>query len=158
MTVTAISSRRHPASSATSDSEWTLTLNLRVTGDADPAMIELIRQLSGYERPSTPTSVVPRALRIDPQARSVTRGNRLIMLSRLEFDLLLYLAEHRGQAFTREHLLETVWGGPSTGTRTVDVHVRRLRAKAGDGPLVATIRGFGYRLAEAAVVQVVRAN
>jgi DNA-binding response OmpR family regulator len=132
---------------------WTLTFDVKVTGDADPAVLELIRELS---RVADRTAPAPhRLLRIDPLARSIRRGSTTIELSRLEFDLLLYLAEHPGRAFTREHLLERIWRGSSTGTRTVDVHVRRLRVKIGDGPLVTTVRSIGYRLADGVQLEIV---
>ncbi len=132
---------------------WTLTFDVRVTGDADPAVLELIRELSRVADRTDPTS--HRTLRIDPLARCVRRGATTIELSRLEFDLLLYLARNPGRAFSREHLLEQIWHGASTGTRTVDVHVRRLRLKIGDGPLVTTVRSIGYRLADGVQLEVV---
>ena len=62
--------------------------------------------------------------------------------------LLLALAEHRGRVQARSHLLETVWeAAPDIQTRTVDMHVQRLRVKLGpEGELIETIRGFGYRV------------
>lgn len=83
---------------------------------------------------------------IYPDARVVRFGESELALSRLEFDLLLFLAEHPGQVFSRAQLLESVWGDAHVGRRTIDVHVRRLRAKIDDRfPLVTTIRGVGYR-------------
>jgi DNA-binding response OmpR family regulator len=133
---------------------WTLTFDVQVTGDADPAVIELIRELSRVAADHS----APRPRRvivIDPRARSVRRGDTTIELSRLEFDLLLYLARNPGRAFSREHLLTHIWGGTSTGTRTVDVHIRRLRVKIGDGPLVTTVRSIGYRLADGVQLDIV---
>lgn len=71
-----------------------------------------------------------------------------VELTRREYELLLHLAEHAGQAFTREQLLRAVWHQVIvSGQRTVDVHIRRLRAKLGDrGPVITTVRGVGYRL------------
>ena len=70
-------------------------------------------------------------------------------LTHQEFELLAFLAQHRGRAFTRDQLLERVWGDAYTGgTRTVDIHVRRLRAKLGPtaGELIETVRNLGYKL------------
>jgi two-component system phosphate regulon response regulator PhoB len=69
-------------------------------------------------------------------------------LTPTEFKLLLTLAERRGRVQARTHLLQTVWdAAPDIQTRTVDMHVQRLRAKLGvAGDLIETVRGFGYRL------------
>jgi len=72
-------------------------------------------------------------------------------LTHLEFELLKFLATHRGVVYTREMLLSLVWGEDYYGgTRTVDVHVRRLRAKLGEQHenLIQTVRGVGYRFEE----------
>ena len=71
-----------------------------------------------------------------------------------EFELLKFLASRPGRAYTREALLQEVWGyGFYGGTRTVDVHIRRLRAKLGvaDEHLIETVRGVGYRAADFAL-------
>jgi two-component system phosphate regulon response regulator PhoB len=71
-----------------------------------------------------------------------------VELTPTEFKLLLTLAERRGRVQSRSHLLETVWdAAPDIQTRTVDMHVQRLRGKLGPaGDLIETVRGFGYRL------------
>jgi DNA-binding response OmpR family regulator len=71
-----------------------------------------------------------------------------VRLTRREFDLLLFLSENRRRVFSREQLLTRVWGYEWVGgSRTVDVHIRRLRVKLGqDGPVVCTVHGVGYRL------------
>jgi len=79
----------------------------------------------------------------------------VVPFTRIEFDLLMFLATHPRQVFTREQLLHHVWGFSRGGLRTVDVHIRRLRAKLPDRPLVVTVRGVGYRLADEADVRVV---
>lgn len=95
------------------------------------------------ERPAVDAGV---EVHIYPDSRLVRFGDEELALSRLEFDLLLFLAEHPGQVFSRAQLLESVWGDAHVGRRTIDVHVRRLRAKIDDRfPLVTTIRGVGYR-------------
>jgi two-component system response regulator MtrA len=87
---------------------------------------------------------------IDVTGHEVTRGETSISLTPLEFDLLLALAEKPSQVFTREMLLETVWGYQyKADTRLVNVHVQRLRAKveldAETPRIVMTVRGVGYR-------------
>ncbi|WBB93305.1 winged helix-turn-helix domain-containing protein [Verrucosispora sp. WMMC514] len=95
-------------------------------------------------------------LRIDPRARAVYRDRTAIVLTRREYDLLLCLAQHPRQVFTRQQLLDQAWGQPYTGPRSVDVHIRRLRAKIGtDVPVVTTLRGVGYRLGTDCAVEVV---
>ncbi|MHA3682912.1 MtrAB system response regulator MtrA [Leucobacter sp. HY1910] len=89
-------------------------------------------------------------LTIDVSAHEVRRGNQPISLTPLEFDLLAILARKPQQVFTREVLLEKVWGYQyKADTRLVNVHVQRLRAKIEQDPdhptIVATVRGVGYR-------------
>lgn len=88
------------------------------------------------------------ALRIDRAAHRVTVGDREIELTPTEYKLLLILAERRGRVQARSHLLESVWdAAPDIQTRTVDMHVQRLRTKLGAaGELIETVRGFGYRI------------
>lgn len=96
-------------------------------------------------------------VRVYPDSRLVRVGAREVALSRLEFDLLLHLAEHPGQVLTRTRLLENVWGDVHVGPRTIDVHVRRVRVKVGARfPLVTTIRGVGYRFDGQGLVSVIR--
>jgi two-component system, OmpR family, response regulator MtrA len=89
-------------------------------------------------------------LAIDVGARTVARDGTVIPLTRTEFDLLVELARRPGQVFTREVLLERIWGYDFLGdSRLVDVAVGRLRAKIESEPvsrtLIVTIRGVGYR-------------
>src|SRR5580704_8391726 len=88
------------------------------------------------------------AVRIDRAAHRVTVGRDEIELTPTEFKLLLTLAERKGRVQARSHLLEAVWeAAPDIQTRTVDMHVQRLRMKLGAaGDLIETVRGFGYRL------------
>jgi two-component system OmpR family response regulator len=89
------------------------------------------------------------ALRLDLAARTVLCAGAPVRLTRREFDLFAFLARNPRRVFRRAHLLAQVWGYEMvSGERTVDVHVRRLRAKLG-GTVVATVRGVGYRLDEA---------
>lgn len=87
---------------------------------------------------------------IDVPAHKVTRGGQQISLTPLEFDLLVALARKPRQVFTREVLLEQVWGyRHAADTRLVNVHVQRLRAKVEKDPenpeIVLTVRGVGYK-------------
>jgi DNA-binding response OmpR family regulator len=86
---------------------------------------------------------------IDPGRRIVTRSGNRIPLTQLEFDLLSFLAARPGQVFSRDKLMERVWGSEDfSDTGTVTVHVRRLRAKLGLGDepeLIETVWGIGYR-------------
>jgi hypothetical protein len=88
-------------------------------------------------------------------SRQVVLDGELLPMTRLEFDLLLFLAQHPRRVFTRNQLLTGVWGYEHTGERTVDVHVRRLRVKLGGHlPLITTVYGVGYRLSDDARVAV----
>ncbi|MEU1969365.1 winged helix-turn-helix domain-containing protein [Micromonospora sediminicola] len=108
----------------------------------------------GPTRPLAPT--IP-TLHILASSRSVLRDGEPLPLTRLEFDLLLHLVAHPRRVFTRLQLLNAVWGYEHAGVRTVDVHVRRLRGKVGvDVPLVTTVYGVGYRLADDARVTIDR--
>ncbi len=89
------------------------------------------------------------ALRIDPAARSVHLGGVEKELTAKEFDLLHTLASRPGHVFSRDNLLQTVWGVDASGdSRTVDIHIQRLRQKIDDGSSdwkIATVWGVGYR-------------
>lgn len=88
------------------------------------------------------------ALVIDLAAHEVVVEGRHVSLTQQEFALLRHLAQHRGRVFTRQQLLERVWGVDYYGSsRTVDIHVRRLRMKLGNSidPL-ETVRGVGYKM------------
>ena len=87
-------------------------------------------------------------LAIDCAAHLVHVDGEPVELTPTEFKLLLTLAERRGRVQGRAHLLQTVWeAAPDIQTRTVDMHVQRLRAKLGvAGDLIETVRGFGYRI------------
>ncbi len=94
--------------------------------------------------------LVAGALRIDPAARSVTLDGRPLTLTAREFDLLLFLARHPGQVFTREQLLDQVWGYTfASDASTVTVHIRRLREKieadAATPRRILTVWGVGYK-------------
>jgi DNA-binding response OmpR family regulator len=89
-------------------------------------------------------------LRVDLVRRQVTRDGEEVPLKPKEFDLLVYFMRHREQVLTRDQLLEGVWGYEAFGqTRTVDVHVGRLREKVEEAPSrparIVTVRNIGYR-------------
>jgi DNA-binding response OmpR family regulator len=100
------------------------------------------------ERTSPPFRVGD--LEIDTSRRRVSRAGVIMDLSRTEFALLEFLARNQGQVFSRDHLLERVWGYDYAGdTRTVDVHIRWLRQKIEVDPAhpqhLLTVRGVGYK-------------
>lgn len=97
--------------------------------------------------------VQQRDLWADAESRKVGRSGRAVTLKPREFDLLLFLLQHPGRTWTRDQLLDRVWGAEFTGdARTVDLHVRRLRAKIEDDPgdpqFIETVWGVGYRMDE----------
>ena len=107
--------------------------------------------LSGDDDPST-GQITAGALVIDETSYSARVGGRLLDLTYKEFELIKHLAQHPGRVFTRAQLLQEVWGYDYFGgTRTVDVHVRRLRAKLGleHEVLIGTVRNVGYRFVPA---------
>ncbi|HPB71514.1 MAG TPA: response regulator transcription factor [Phycicoccus sp.] len=119
---------------------------------AGPAEVEarfrlaLGRQQAGS--PDAASSITTGALVIDEATYSVKLRGRVLDLTYKEFELLKHLAQHPGRVFTRAQLLQEVWGYDYYGgTRTVDVHVRRLRAKLGTDyeALIGTVRNVGYR-------------
>jgi DNA-binding winged helix-turn-helix (wHTH) protein len=138
----------------------TFTMQISVTGTAltsEAAKVlrdirELAERMSEASVTMTPVvtlpSTVDSGLYIDPASRTVVQDGRSVQLTRREFDLLLFLCEHPRRVFSRDQLLSHVWGYEwAGGSRTVDVHVRRLRIKLGpDNPVVRTVHGVGYRL------------
>jgi two-component system, OmpR family, phosphate regulon response regulator PhoB len=106
----------------------------------------LRRVKAGREKSEDVKQIGP--LRIDSTEHRVTVDGREIELTPTEFKLLLLLAERKGRVQPRNLLLEIVWeAAPDIQTRTVDMHVQRLRVKLGDaGDLIETVRGFGYRI------------
>ena len=85
-------------------------------------------------------------LEIDPAAREVRKGGKLVELTFKEFELLRLLCTRRGVALTRDEILQAVWDYDYTGeTRTVDMHVKALRQKLGED-VITTVRGVGYKM------------
>ncbi|MBK6698241.1 MAG: winged helix-turn-helix transcriptional regulator [Myxococcales bacterium] len=84
---------------------------------------------------------------VDLVAHEVRVQGRAVVTTAREFSLLAFLVGNRGRVFSREALLARVWGARyEGGARTVDIHVRRLRAKLGDALPLETVRGAGYKL------------
>lgn len=97
-------------------------------------------------RPQTPAILKCDGLEIDPAAREVRRDGIPVELTYKEFELLKLLCENRGTVLTRDDILHAVWDYDFAGeTRTVDMHVKTLRQKLGEG-YIQTVRGVGYKM------------
>ncbi|MCM8747759.1 response regulator transcription factor [Thermomicrobiaceae bacterium CFH 74404] len=110
--------------------------------------VELVREHSRTREGDEP--IVYPDLRIDPVTREVVSGGRPVHLTAKEFELLRLLAANPGRVFSREYLLDRVWGSDYEGLeRTVDTHIARLRRKLGGpgspGDRITTLWGVGYR-------------
>ncbi len=130
-----------------------------VIDSAGPAEVEarlrlaLGRAAAGRDDAPDPT-IRSGALSIDEATYAARLDGHPLDLTYKEFELLKYLAQHPGRVFTRAQLLQEVWGYDYYGgTRTVDVHIRRLRAKLGTehDALIGTVRNVGYRFVAAPV-------
>src|SRR6516162_3815224 len=127
-----------------------------ILNTAGPAEVEARLRLAvgrqASAAPAAPDEIRSGDLAIDEATYSARLRSRVLHLTFKEFELLKFLAQHPGRVFTRAHLLQEVWGYDYFGgTRTVDVHVRRLRAKLGaehEG-LIGTVRNVGYRFVPA---------
>jgi DNA-binding response OmpR family regulator len=128
-------------------SEWGIDDVLLV--DAGPAEVDTrIRLAMGRKSgDKASTKIQASGVVIDEASYSAKVQGKPLDLTFKEFELLRFLASHPSRVFTREQLLSEVWGYDYFGgTRTVDVHVRRLRAKLGDlESLIGTVRNVGYR-------------
>ena len=111
-------------------------------------LLARIHAVTRRARPAGEPAVVRvRDLEIDLDARRVTTGAGEIELTAKEFDILAVLARNHGVAVSRQRLLDEVWGDAYLAvSRSLDVHLTGLRAKLARPGLVATIRGFGFRL------------
>ena len=118
---------------------------------------ELVARVKAHlrreEMDAEPTVLDIGPFRLDRNARRVMQGDRELSLTSTEFNLLEFFLTHRGHAYSRDQLLESVWGAQRYVTpRTVDVHVRRLREQIEEQPenpkYLTTVRGFGYRFEE----------
>jgi DNA-binding response OmpR family regulator len=119
---------------------------------------ELVARVRAVLRRTRPTDAVrpltSGTLTVDPSRHVATLEGRSLALTPKEFDLLQALLESSGRVLSREHLLNRVWGyarADEIESRTVDVHVRRLRAKLGEaGRRITTVKSIGYRLEDPA--------
>ena len=105
------------------------------------------RSAMAHADPSSSAMDTGTGLVINTDTYQVTKAGKVIGLTQREYELLTFLASHPGMVFTREQLLEQVWGYDYFGdSRTVDVHVRRVRAKLGPdlAQRLETVRGVGY--------------
>lgn len=115
-------------------------------------MMEMVSRIKAVLRRSTAnkteSSIQFGQLSIDPQHHIVRQQGQKVTLTLKEFDLLHLLMRHPNRVFTRQELLDKVWGQDFFGeTRTVDVHINTLRTKLGtSGSSITTVRGLGYRL------------
>lgn len=120
-----------------------------VSSPADVVELSLRIRAVGRRRASLLGASAPEdsGVVVDETSRDVSVDGHTVQLTAREFALFTYLCEWRGQVLSREHLLARVWGSRySGGRRTVDIHVRRLRAKLGESLAIETLRGSGYRL------------
>lgn len=118
-----------------------------VLESADPAEVDARIRMLLLTGPSS-SQIVSGPVVIDESAYTATVGRRHLDLTYTEFELLKYLVAHPGRVLSRELLLREVWGYDYLGgTRTVDVHIRRLRAKLGTeyDAHISTVRSVGYR-------------
>ncbi|WP_018684203.1 winged helix-turn-helix domain-containing protein [Actinokineospora enzanensis] len=161
-----------PLSKAGQPTRITLTVHLTAEPDRVPALTEgLVQALRALgddglavtvDQPKAPAKLVPlprktAPLRVQADARRVLWRDREVVLTRLEFDLLLYLASHPERVHRRRALMSQVWRTLYVSERTVDVHVRRLRGKIDTNTdLIRTVRGVGYQIADPSLVAIER--
>ena len=151
--------RRLPVMMLTArDSEYDKVVGLDAGADdyvAKPfGIMELfsrIRALLRRTGASAPAELSAGPLTVSPARHEVRAGGQEVTLTYKEFELLVLLLEHPGVVLTRDQILRRVWGIEFDGeSRTVDVHIRTLRAKLGAaGSLIETVRGVGYKLGRA---------
>lgn len=119
-------------------------------------MMELMARIrtalrhAGQESDERQTVYQAGSLYVDAKRHIVRDGEREVTLTLKEFQMLCLLLERRGTVFTRDQLLNTIWGYEFDGaSRTVDVHIRTLRQKlGGSGNVIETVRGMGYKIAD----------
>jgi DNA-binding response OmpR family regulator len=103
-----------------------------------------LRRAAGFDEPDPVLRVG--SVELVPSAHSCRVEDRPIELTPREFDLLETLLRHPGRTFTRDQLLQEVWGSTFVISKTVDVHMAGLRRKLGNAVRITTLRGIGYRL------------
>ena len=106
----------------------------------------LLRRLKGVEGVSSTTTLTVGNIEINREEYKIIKDGEEIILPRKEFELFYLLATKPGKVFTREEILDKVWGNEVVvGGRTIDVHIRKLREKIGDN-FFKTIKGVGYKI------------
>ncbi len=113
----------------------------------------VLRRADGSREPGKAEILEFKGLRIDLKSHVVTVDGKSVSLSRTEFNLLRFLSRNPGRVYSREQILDQVWGDDSfVEPRTVDVHVRRLRAQIepdeNSQSYILTVRGVGYKFAD----------
>ena len=110
----------------------------------------VLRRTGGEPAPAAPRLLIHGNLKLDPAGFKVWNQDQPVQLTLKEFEVLKKFLENPGRVFTRDQLLNDIWGYDYTGdTRTVDVHIRTLRQKLGSsGEIIETVRGVGYRSQE----------
>jgi len=117
-------------------------------------MMELLARVRALLRRTEPEQAAEEYicgdLRVDPARHLVLVAGQKVALTQKEFEVLCLLLKHRGQVFSRDRLIDEVWGYSFAGeSRTVDVHVRTLRQKLGQaGSYIETVRGYGYKIGQ----------
>ena len=130
------------------DASWGITDFLMPTTSLAEVDARIRLAISNHQ-PATASALSHSGVSIDESSYQANVNGRALDLTYKEFELLRYLVANPGRVYTREQLLSEVWGYDYFGgTRTVDVHVRRLRAKLGDHEsVIGTVRNVGYRFA-----------
>ena len=106
----------------------------------------LLRRLKGVEGTTSTTTLTLGTIEINREEYKIIKEGEEIILPRKEFELFYLLATKPGKVFTREEILDKVWGNEVVvGGRTIDVHIRKLREKIGDS-FFKTIKGVGYKI------------
>lgn len=135
--------------------EWDKVRGLQLGGDDyivkpfSPG--ELVARINAVLRRTSPVksdeeTVTLGKITVDKKGRRVSVEGEIVLLTLKEFELLVFLVQHEGQALSREQLLEFVWGMDYNGSlRTVDTHIKTLRMKLGTGDYIQTIWGVGYK-------------
>jgi len=111
--------------------------------------VEAVLRRTFADKAATPNSILRfRQIALNPESHEVCVGGQAVSLTPIEFALLALFMEHPGRVFTRENLLNSVWGYDYAGDeKAVNIHIMNLRRKLGTDP-IETIRGVGYRLAK----------
>jgi DNA-binding response OmpR family regulator len=136
--------------------EWDKVKGLQLGGDdyiVKPfspgemiARIQAILRRAGLTTSEAQSRIQLGEIIIDRMARTVFVADKIIALTLKEFELLLFFADHYGQALSREQLLEHIWGMDYIGSlRTVDTHIKTLRMKLGVADYIQTVWGIGYK-------------